>query len=148
MTQRCALKKVSKWRMIFLRIKKSSKQKRHCRKTIETGLLPKGTVSLRLLDFQKRFNRRIKNTIIKNFAFQRNDQSMEMRSGIRDPRIFFALINREQCGALKKVDFCFFWIDFTVSPQKDNSRLNTSSIILKQQTFYGRNDKSLAKYLP
>ena len=112
---RCALKKVSEWRMSFLRIKKSPKQKRHCRKTVTTDLLPKSTVSLRFLDFQNLFIRRIKNTKNKNFRFHRNIQSMELRFGTRGRRIFFALVNREQCGALKKIEVCFFFQYFSQS---------------------------------
>ena len=84
----CALKIVSGWRMSFLRIRKNSKQQRHCMKTVETDLLPKSTVSLRLLNFQNVFNRRIKNTVNKNFTYQRKIQSMELRFGTSNPRIF------------------------------------------------------------
>ena len=60
MTLRCALKKISDWKMSILRIEKNPKQKKPCRKTVETDLFPKGTVTLSLLDFQNIFNWRIK----------------------------------------------------------------------------------------
>ena len=109
-TKMC-VKKVSEWKMSFLRIKKSSKQKkqkRHCRKTVATDLLSNGTVSLRLLDFQKVFNRRIKNTMNKPFTFHRNIESMEMRFGKWVRKILVFLSSGSKMVSWRKSKFDSF----------------------------------------
>ena len=123
-------------------------KKMHCTKTRETELIPESSVSLSLLDFQNYFKGRLRKKLV-----TQSSQFIELFSQwncvlLYESAGFFVTINREHCGALKKIAACLFWLNFTISPQKDNSGLNTPSFFLKQQSFYGRKDKNLAKFLP